>query len=53
MLVFLLFGAALILVCAFIGVAGWRDVADLFRETEQERIDREFAAIVGAWDQQN
>ena len=39
-------GMAVALSCLFTSMAGWQQVASLFRETEQERIDREFFAIV-------
>ncbi|HSF86906.1 MAG TPA: hypothetical protein VLG28_14785 [Acidimicrobiia bacterium] len=39
-------GMAVALSCLFTSMAGWQQVAGLFRETEQERIDREFFAIV-------
>ncbi len=35
---------------AFTCLSGWGQVAALFRETEQERIDREFFAMVAAID---
>ena len=39
-------GMAVALSCLFTSMAGWQQVAGLVRETEQERIDREFFAIV-------
>lgn len=43
-------GLAVALSCLFTSMAGWQQVALLFRESEQERIDREFFALVGTID---
>ena len=43
-------GMALALSCVFTSMAGWQQVACLFKETEQERIDREFFALVATID---
>ena len=50
MMLMSLVGAIVGLACVFTCIAGWGDVFALFRESEQERIDREFAAIVAAFD---
>lgn len=43
-------GLTVALAAAFTLLAGWSQVADLFRETEQDRIDREFFALVARLD---
>ncbi len=43
-------GMALALSCLFTSMSGWQQVACLFKETEQERIDRAFYAIVSRID---
>ncbi len=41
-------GLIVALAWAFTCLSGWSQVGALFRETEQERIDRQFFAIVAA-----
>ncbi len=43
-------GTAVALACLFTSIAGWQQVAGLFKESEQERFDREFFAIVSKID---
>lgn len=43
-------GIAVALSCLFTSMAGWQQVAHLFKETEQERIDREFFSLVATID---
>lgn len=43
-------GIAVALSCLFTSLAGWQQVAHLFRESEQDRIDREFFALVATID---
>jgi hypothetical protein len=45
-----IFGLCVALGLLFTFLAGWSQVAELFRESEQDRIDREFALMVAMLD---
>ena len=45
-----IFGLSVVLGLLFTFLAGWSQVAELFRESEQDRVDREFALMVAMLD---